>query len=223
MTGSTIELTVNDRSVNAYLSLPASGTGPGILVLHAWWGLKPFFKQLCDRLAEQGFVAFAPDLNRGEIAKTIPEAEALKEKEDSKFTNSAVMAAKDYLLAHPALKGKTIAVMGFSMGAAWSLVTVAAAPEQVSAAVIFYGVYNPGFSKTKTKILGHFAEVDEWEPLDGVRSVEREMKAAGLDVTFHIYPNVSHWFVEDDRPEYNPSAANLAWERTFDFLKKELV
>jgi carboxymethylenebutenolidase len=223
MTSSNIQLNVNNRPVNAYLALPASGTGPGILVLHAWWGLKPFFKQLCDRLAKQGFVAFAPDLNRGEIATTISEAEALRKKEDSPFTEATVMAAKDYLLKTPALEGNTIAVMGFSMGAAWSLWVAAAAPEQVSAVTLFYGIYGVNFGEMNAKILGHFAEVDEWEPLDGVRAVEKEMKAAGLDVTFHVYPGVSHWFMEDDRPEYDPAVAAQAWERTIDFLKKELA
>jgi carboxymethylenebutenolidase len=64
--------------------------------------------------------------------------------------------------------------------------------------------------------------VDEWEPLDGVKAVENEIQAAGLDVTFHIYPGVGHWFVEEDRPEYDPAAAELAWERTIEFLKKNL-
>ena len=48
------------------------------------------------------------------------------------------------------------------------------------------------------------------------------MKAAGLDVTFHVYSGLSHWFVESGRPEYGPAAASLAWERTFAFLKENL-
>lgn len=113
MTDSNIQLTVNNQPVNAYLALPASGTGPGILVLHAWWGLKPFFKELCDSLAQQGFIAFAPDLNRGEIAKTVDEAKELMEKRDFLFTSAVARAAKDYLLAYPKLQGDSIGVMGF--------------------------------------------------------------------------------------------------------------
>ena len=51
---SDIQLKVNDKIANAYLATPQNG-GPGVLVLHAWWGLKPFFKQVCDQLAKQGF------------------------------------------------------------------------------------------------------------------------------------------------------------------------
>ena len=52
--------------------------------------------------------------------------------------------------------------------------------------------------------------------------MEKDMKAAGVDATLHFYPKVGHWFVEQDRPEYDPESAKLAWDRTFDFLKKNL-
>ena len=48
------------------------------------------------------------------------------------------------------------------------------------------------------------------------------MKAAGVDVSIHLYPGVAHWFMESDRPEYNSESAQLAWQRTFEFLKHNL-
>ena len=92
---------------NAHL---ANGGGSGILVLHAWWGLKPFFKEFCDRLAKEGFTVLAPDLRNGEIANTIDEAKALMEKSDGPLMSDTVMAAKDYL--REKVKGK-IGVIGF--------------------------------------------------------------------------------------------------------------
>jgi carboxymethylenebutenolidase len=215
---SEIQLNVNGKSVNAYLASPGGG-GPGILVLHAWWGLKPFFKQVCDQLAEQGYTAFAPDLYQGDIAKTIDEAKVFHEKHENEFMGDIVKAAKNYLVS---LQPDTpIGVMGFSMGAAWSMIVAAKEPD-VSTVVLFYGAYAPDLSQMKAKVLGHFAEVDEWEPLDGIQAVEKDIEAAGLDVTFHIYPGVAHWFMESDRPEYDPASASLAWERTIEFLKKNL-
>jgi carboxymethylenebutenolidase len=211
-------LEVNGQPVKAYLAAPENG-GPGVLLLHAWWGLKPFFKDLCDRLAEQGFTVLAPDMFAGQVATTIEAATELAENSDTQVVGNTVMAAKDHLLA--LTKGK-IGVVGFSFGAAWSLVAAMRDPDSVAVTVLFYGIYGVDFSKVKSKIMGHFSNNDEWEPLEGVRAVEAEMKAAGLEVTFHVYPGLSHWFVEADRPEYDPAAASLAWERTVAFLKENL-
>jgi len=79
-----ISIQINGKPTPAYLAVPASGNGPGVLVLHAWWGLNPFFKSFCDRLAGQGFVALAPDLYGGKVAQTIPEAQLLMAQTDFK-------------------------------------------------------------------------------------------------------------------------------------------
>lgn len=215
---SEIQLQVNDRVANAYLAGPESG-GPGVLVLHAWWGLKPVFKRVCNQLAEQGFTALAPDLYQGRVATSIEEAKILMEQRDAELMGDTIKAAKEYLVS--LRPGKRIGVLGFSMGASWSLVVAANEPD-VSAVVLFYGTDGVDFNQVRANVLGHYAEVDEWEPLQYVRMMEDGMKAAGLDATLHIYPKVGHWFVEDDRPEYNGPAAALAWERTFEFLKKNL-
>src|SRR5258708_36004629 len=62
---------------DGYLALPSTGKGPGVLVLHAWGGLNDTMKAFCTRLAESGFVAFAPDLYHGKLAENIADAEAL--------------------------------------------------------------------------------------------------------------------------------------------------
>src|SRR6266700_5783394 len=62
------EFQADGRTISAYLAEPSHGSGPGVLVLHAWWGLTEPFRQVCDRLAEAGFVALAPDLYRGKLA-----------------------------------------------------------------------------------------------------------------------------------------------------------
>ena len=215
---STLTLDVNGKTASAYLAGPENG-GPGVLVLHAWWGLKPYFKQVCDRLAEQGFTALAPDLYQGRIANTIDEARALLEQRNSELMGDTVKAAKDYLASFNA--GKPIGAVGFSMGASWALV-VASNERDVSAVVLFYGSGGVDFKLVKAKVLGHYAEVDEWEPLEEIKAMENDIKAAGVDATFHFYPKVGHWFVEADVPEYDSEAATLAWERTFAFLKKNL-
>ncbi|MCZ2123058.1 MAG: dienelactone hydrolase family protein, partial [Anaerolineales bacterium] len=189
------------------------------LLLHAWWGLNPFFKETCDRLAEQGFTVLAPDLRDGQIAKTIDEAKALMEKSDGQLVGDTVMAAKDHLRG--LVNGK-IGVIGFSMGGAWALITAAYKPEQIAAVVLFYGNEGIEYGKVAAKVMGHYSDNDEWEPNEYVENTFAEFKKAGVDATLHIYPGVAHWFVESDCPEYDSAAAQLAWERTFEFLKKNL-
>lgn len=216
----TIQLRVNDRSVNAYLASPSNG-GQGVLVLPSWWGLKPFFKEICDQLAEHGYTALAPDYYDGRVAKTIDEAKELQgstEGTNPELIGDIVRAAKEHLVS---LTKNKIGVIGFSMGTWWSLVMAESDPN-ISAIVLFYGTGDVDFSTVKAKVLGHYAETDEWESLDNVRGMEQAMKNAGIDVTLHIYPKTAHWFMESDRPEYDPAAAKLAWERTFEFLKASL-
>lgn len=215
---SEIQLDVNGKKVNAYLAAPDNG-GPSVLLLHAWWGLKPFFKETCDRLAEQGFTVLAPDLRDGQIAKTIEEAKALMEKSDGQLVGDTVMAAKDHLRG---LTNGKIGVVGFSMGGAWALITAAYKPEQIAAVVLFYGNEGIEYGKVTAKVMGHYSDNDEWEPNEYVENTFAEFKKAGVDATLHIYPGVAHWFVESDRPEYDAAAAQLAWERTFEFLKSNL-
>ena len=213
---SDLQLNVNDKKVYAYL---ADGKGPGILLLHAWWGLKPFFKQTCDRIAEQGFTVLAPDLRDGQIAKTIDEAKALMEKSDGDFIGATVFTAKNHL--REMVKGN-IGVVGFSMGAAWALILASTVPDQVAAMVLFYGNEGVDYGKITAKVMGHFCEVDEWEPSEFVDNTFAEFAKAGVDATRHTYPGTAHWFVEEDRPEYDSAAALLAWERTFEFLNSSL-
>jgi len=217
---SEITFDTNGKAVNAYLASPVDG-GPGILVLPSWWGLKPFFKQVCDQLAEHGYIALAPDYYQGRIANTIDEAKVLQEEAESDMDamGALIKAAKDYLVS--LRPGKPIGILGASMGTDWAIITAAKEPD-VAATVLFYGGWSTDFSKMKSKVLEHYAETDEWFPFDRAQEMEENMKAAGVDVTLHFYPGVAHWFMETDRPEYDSTAASLAWERTFEFLKKNL-
>ena len=217
---SDLTVNINGQPVNAYLASPSNG-GPGILVLPSWWGLKPFFKGVCDRLAEHGYTALAPDYYHGRVANTIDEAKALQEEAEGDFDAmvALIQATKDHLVS--LRPNKSIGQLGFSMGTDWAIITAAKEPD-VAATVLFYGGWSTDFSKMKSKALGHYAEKDEWVPFEQAQEMEQNMKTDGVEVTLHFYPGVDHWFMESDLPEYAPAAANLAWERTFDFLKKNL-
>lgn len=220
MNGKDIRFEVEGKPANGYLSLPAQADAPGVIVLHAWWGLNPFFKSLCDRLAAEGFVAFAPDLNQGKVAGTIDEAKQLMPENEYEQRHSIVAAAPDVLRGRPGVRKGPLSVIGFSMGAAWALVLASELPEEIRKVVLFYGSYEGmDFSNIRADILGHYADTDEWEPPEIVRVMEADMRTAGLSPTFHFYPETRHWFFEEDRPEFDPSAAELASRRTLEFLR----
>jgi carboxymethylenebutenolidase len=219
MSGKDITFDVNGQSLGGYLAIPAQSNAPGVLVLHAWWGLNNTIKEVCDRLAGEGFVAFAPDLYNGKVVKTIEEAGQLVDMNQDR-KQAIVTAASDVLRARPEIRKEAFAVIGFSMGAAWSLLLASEQPEAIRKAVLFYGSYGVDFSKVQAYILGHYASNDEFEPLEGIRAMEADMRTAGLTPTFHIYPDTKHWFFEQDRPEYDSQAAGLAWSRTLEFLRE---
>jgi len=219
-----VEFEVDGRAAAGYLATPEGGHGPGVIVLHAWWGLTPFFERVCERLAEEGLVAFAPDRYGGPTATTIEEAETLlRTREDPEHTESLLGASVELLRAHEAVVGEGLAALGFSAGASWALVLSALKPEQVESVVAFYGTAQIEYSAARAAYLGHYAEEDEWEPDEEVRGTEAALRAAGREVTFYAYPGVGHWFFEEDRPgHYDAEAAQLAWGRTVDFLRVRL-
>ncbi len=223
-----VELKSSKKSVNGYLALPRQSDGPGVLVLHAWWGLNDFFRGLCDRLATAGFVAFAPDLYRGATASTRDEAEKLVSKINlSKLNQEAagedVLSSVEGLRIHPHVRGKRLGVIGFSLGAFFGLWLAEERPQDAAAIVLFYGTREGNYVKTRASFLGHFAEMDEFEPVASVQDFEKSLHASGKDVTFHTYPGTTHWFFEKDRPDaYDANAAEIAWQRTIQFLSKHL-
>ncbi len=211
---------------DGFLALPPAGRGGGVLVLHAWWGLNDTIKAVCTRLADAGFTAFAPDLYHGQIAQTIPEAQALGQAVDARFlqTGAEVADAAAFLSERAGQAGRGLAVIGFSLGAFYALDLSASAPELVHSVVLFYGTGEADFSRARAAYLGHFAENDPYEPQAGVDALEESLKRAGRPVTFYRYSGTGHWFFEPDRPDaYDPSAASLAWERTLAFLKRPIT
>ena len=205
-----------------FLAVPHGGTGRGVLVLHAWWGLNDTMKAICTRLAESGFVAFAPDLYHGKVTDSIPEAERLGGALDANQAQAKaeIADATAFLGERAGQDPHDLAVIGFSLGAYYALQLAAAHPGQIRSAVIFYGTGGGDWSNSKAAYLGHFADNDEFEPRANVDHLEESLRRAGRPVTFHRYPDTGHWFFEPDRAQaYNQAAARLAWDRTLEFLK----
>jgi carboxymethylenebutenolidase len=206
--------------MNGYLARPDKQTRGGILVLHAWWGLNHFFRDFCNRLAADGFLAFAPDLYDGEIARTIPEAEKLRKKLNQRTAEAIIAEAVNQVQQD--VNRKQIGLVGFSLGAYYALGLSQEKSDCLVGTVLFYGSRGGDYSETKSAFLGHYAETDPYVADSGRKKLEKNLKAAGREVVFFVYPKTRHWFFENGRPEYNPQAASLAWTRTLDFLHNHL-
>jgi carboxymethylenebutenolidase len=226
MAGSMTEIPVNGDAVPAYISLPPAGSGPGVVVIQEWWGLVPHVRNVADRLAAQGFVAVAPDLYRGKQTAEPDEAGKLVMEMQLEQAAKDMAAAVDALLAMPETTGEGVGVVGFCVGGGLALFLATLKPE-VAATVCYYGFPREGLdwdlSAVKGAVLGHFAEEDDFAPPELVERMERQLRDAGVEVTFHHYPGTTHAFFNDDRPEvYHADAAEVSWRRTLEFLRSRL-
>jgi len=223
------EFQADGRTISAYLAVPEHGSGAGVLVLHAWWGLTEPFRQVCDRLAEAGFVVLAPDLYRGKTTAAVEEAQALGAVLDRDVERvrgdiaGAAQVLRQHTAAHLANGRSKLALVGFSLGGAYALDMSVTLAEEIAAVVTFYASY-PGldYHRASAAYLCHFAEDDPFEPAESVAEMERALQAAERQLTVHTYPGTKHWFFEENRPEYDAQAARVAWERTIAFLHERL-
>jgi carboxymethylenebutenolidase len=210
-----------------YLATPSSENGPGVLVLHAWWGLNDFFRDVCDRLAQQGYVAFAPDMFSGKLTHTIEEAQQHQSLwDEAQEVPPIILPAVEGLRKQAAVTTPGLGVIGFSMGAYWALWLAQQKPELFHAVVLFYGSDGGSgdYQQSKAAFLGHFAQNDPYETASGIQALEHNLNAAHRPVTFYTYPGTSHWFFEKDRSDaYNAQAAQLAWDRTLSFLDETIA
>ncbi len=214
---------MSDSTPSGHLALPSGESGPGVLVLHPWWGLSQAVREACDRLASHGYVAYAPDLYHGRLASTIEEAEALSNSLEQGAVVGDIVKATDLLWERSQSRDTGLGVVGFSLGAFFALRLSAGDPQRIKAVTLFYGTGDGEFDKSRAAFLGHYAEHDPYEPAEGVNWLEGALKSAGRPVIFHRYPGVGHWFCEADRPDaYNPQAAELAWSRTLEFFEQHL-
>ncbi|HLJ82431.1 MAG TPA: dienelactone hydrolase family protein [Ktedonobacterales bacterium] len=233
MTGRMIEFDAGGAPAPGYLATPDAATGPGapgVVVLHAWWGLTEPFRQVCDRLAEAGFLALAPDLYRGKTTVSVEEADALGQETDQQVERwrgdiqGAVRFLRQSGATVPADGRGAFALVGFSLGGSYALDMSVNLAEEIAAVVTFYAAWpEPEFRRAKAAYLCHFAEVDPYQPAELAAEMEQALRAAGRPVTVYPYPGTTHWFFEANRPDaYNAAAAALAWERTIAFLNAEL-
>jgi len=228
MAGQIVSFPGNGQPAEGYLATPASGSGPGVIVIQEWWGLVPWIKSIADRLAGEGYVALTPDLYHGKTTDEPDEAGKLMMGMKMEQAAKEMSGAYDYLKTHDNSTGK-VACVGFCMGGGLSLYLATLKP--IDACVSYYGVLagaTPDFSKLSGPVMGHYAEDDGWASPAVARALEKQIRDAGGHVEMYDYMGAKHAFMNPS-PEvpkaggqFNEEAAATSWARTLAFFKQHL-
>jgi len=211
--------TTDGQTCPGYLNALAGSAHGVVLVLQEYWGLNAHIRQVTDRVAAEGFIAFAPDLYHGVVTTDGDEAGRLADELDWDRVGRDLKAAAGALRErYPEAK---LGAVGFCLGGGVALYAASLLPE-LAACVPFYGLggrTDP--SRIRARVLGHYANVDDWCSPARVDAMEAQLRQAGVDVTFHRY-DARHAFFNDTREVYSPKDARLAWDRTVQFLRETL-
>lgn len=225
MAGSMVEFASNGTNAQGYLATPASGNGPAVIVIQEWWGLVDHIKAVADRFSVAGYTALAPDLYHGESTASPDDAGRLMMALEIDRAVLDLSGAVRYLLAQSSVSSQRVGTVGFCMGGQLALATGCGNPE-IGAVVDFYGVHpnvTLDFSGLRAPVLGLFGENDGFVTPEVARKLEHDLREAGREADFHIYPGVDHAFFNETRADvYNEEAATDAWDRTLAFFAQHL-
>src|SRR5437667_8633618 len=220
MAGTMVQFPSNGGTTDGYLATPASGKGPGVLVIQEWWGLVGHIKNVADRFAAEGFTALAPDLYHGKTASEPDTAGKLFMALNIGQAEKDLKGATAYLAQHSSTK--KMGAVGYCMGGQLALFAGTLNPS-IGAVVDFYGVHpnvKPDYSKLSGPVLGLFAEKDGFVTPEVAKGVDAAIKAAGKQVETHVYQGVDHAFFNDEnKGAYDKTAAADAWRRTLSFFR----
>jgi carboxymethylenebutenolidase len=214
-------------SVKGYLSNPdGNGPWPAVIVIQEWWGLDAQTKSIADRFAQEGYLAFAPDLYHGELAQLGDGDTAMKLVQ--KYGSTAhldLQSLFDALKSSPDCNGR-IGSVGFCFGGRMSLTFSLSRP--VDAVCTFYGggmqnIFDQLRANLKAPVLGLFGDADVSIPAGTVEEFDKLLDEVGVEHEIITYPNSGHAFFRDSDPiVYIPEASKDAWKRVKKFFAKHL-
>ncbi len=212
--------------MRGYLARPAHADGklPGVIVIHENRGLNPYIEDVARRISLAGFIAFAPDALTplGGYPGNDDEGRALQQKRDNSDMLNDFIAAVRFLQDHAACTGK-VGCVGFCFGG-WMANALAVKVDNLAAAVAFYGGQPAAedVPAIRAPLLIHHAGLDE-RINAGWPAYKVALDAGGKIYREYAYDNTNHGFHNDTTPRYDKAAADLAWQRTIEFFRQNLV
>ncbi|HSK09802.1 MAG TPA: dienelactone hydrolase family protein [Vicinamibacterales bacterium] len=221
-----VEYDGGDAKIAAYLARPkGGGKRPAVLVIHENRGLTPHIEDVARRLAKEGFLALAPDMLSplGGTPADQQQAPKMIGTLDQAQTVARLAAGVRFLAAHPESTGK-VGVVGFCWGGAMTN-RVMASGAGAAAGVPYYGSVLPAdqVPRISGPLLLQYAG-DDARINAGIPDFEAALKASNKPYEKHIYEGAQHAFNNNTNPaRYNKEAADLAWQRTVAFFRKQLM
>lgn len=223
MTSETLSFNTAGGETTAYAAIPEGGGGgnKAVLVIQEWWGLNDHIKDIAGRYADEGFIAIAPDLYRGKLAKDSAEAGGLMQAlaiEDGLDTikNAMDAAREKYGVSH-------FGITGYCMGGTYAL-RAACELEGISAAAPFYGDTpdEDVLKNLSTPVIFISGTKDQWINPEKVAALEEAAEKYELPMVSVKY-DADHAFFNDTRPEvYDETAARDAWALVVGFFNDKL-
>ena len=198
---------------------------PAIIMIHEWWGLNDNIRAMADRLAGEGYIVLAVDLYGGKTAEFPPDARELMlevvEDPDSATDN----LRQAYQFVTTAAGAPRVASLGWCFGGGWSLNAAMMFPDDLDAAVIYYGQVTADEDKLRpinAPILGLFGDEDSGISVESVRGFEAALQRLRKVHDIQIYRGAGHAFANPTGRNYDAKVAEDAWQRTLEFLGQNL-
>ncbi len=219
---------VDDEIVYGHFVFPSDMIEPlpAVIMIHEWWGLNDNIRAMADRLAAEGYIVLAVDLFGGEAATSPGVARQLMTRavENSDSVTSNLEQA--YAFVTDTAGAPRVASLGWCFGGGWSLNAALLFPNELDAAVIYYGQVTDSEARLaplEVPILGLFGSEDRGIKLDSVRRFEDTLERLGKEYDIQVYEGAGHAFANPSGNNFNAEYAEDAWSRTLDFLRGHLA
>ena len=226
------EVETGDGAMGAHVALPASGSGPGMVLIHEIFGVNAYVRDAAQRLADAGYAVLAPDLFwRTRPGLDLPNDDAGMELGmaaaqalDGELALADALTALAALRAMPEVAGGRAGIIGFCLGGSMAWRVAAAGDPDV--AVVYYGSAVPGALDLADDVICpmimHWGGADPFIPREGIDAVAA-MAAERDNIECHIHEGAGHAFDNHCSERFSvPAAAAAAWELTAAFLAREL-
>lgn len=236
ITTSTLQLNTPDGKMEAYEARPKDGRpSPAIIVLQEAFGVNSHIKDVTERVAQEGYVAVAPDLYHREAERLIPYTDMQKAIATmNRLQDPKVMADVGAVLSHlksqSYFKAGAIGVTGFCMGGRFTYLTAAHHNKDIKAAVPFYGGGIPMGSPSPLDRTGEiscplhlfFGGKDQLIPQEHVEKIKKTLADQKKNFQIKVYPEAGHGFFCNERQNYRADDAKDAWEIFKSFFAQHL-